>query len=328
MELKDNVNIEWNNILLVWFWGHKNMWDELILLGNIKLLTKQNKQIFVVSQDNDWLKEFLSQFIDISKITFVDELPRGFRSLWKYIRNKKFKQLKYFWKINTVILGGGEIITEESPHSYYYRFWSLWPSFLPKRKLYIMWWIQVPKKWWNKILFGLMMKLTSKIFCRDLEEIENIKKYWFKNVKFFMDTSYFAIDDWGKYKHKSAEKYVIVNINSKWKLFMDDLIKESQRYLEDGYKIYFIPVCAGPTDDDARYFLKTKEIIDHENFVAYDWTKNFEDFLKLLWWAEKVISARLHLFLISEFIWLDTKVYPYQKKINKMKKIIELLKVS
>lgn len=170
-----------------------------------------------------------------------------------------------------------------------------------------------------------MLKLTSKIFCRDIEEIENIKNYWFKDVEFFMDTSYFAIDDWSEYKKESKEKYVIININSKWKLFMDDLIKESQKYINLGYMVYFIPVCAGLTDDDARYFLKIKDIINNEKFVAYDRTQDFEKFLKLLWWAEKVISARLHLFLISEFIWLDTKVYPYQKKINKMKKVIDEL---
>jgi polysaccharide pyruvyl transferase WcaK-like protein len=328
MELRDNINVEWDNILLVWFWGHKNMWDELILLGNIKLLSKENKNIFVVSQDNDWLKRFLAQFIDTSKITFLDEIPRWFRSLWKYIKNKKFKQLKYFWKIDTVILGGWEILTEESPHAYYYWFWSLRPSFLPKRKLYLMWWIQIPKKWWNKLLFRFILKLTNKIFCRDLEETENIKNYWFKNVEFFMDTSYFAIDSWNKYKKESKEKYIIVNINSKWKLFVDDLIKETQKYLQNWYNAYFIPVCTGKTDDDAIYFLKIKEIIKNEGFVTYDRTKDFESFLNFLWWAEKVISARLHLFLISEFIWLDTKVYPYQKKINKMKKVIELMKIS
>lgn len=190
-----------------------------------------------------------------------------------------------------------------------------------------MWWIQVPKKWRNKLLFNIILKATNKIFCRDLEGIENIKEYWFKNVEFFMDTSFFAIDDWSKYKNKTKEKYIIVNINSKWNVFIDDLIKESQKFLESWYKIYFIPVCTWLTDDDGRYFLKIKNIINNENFISYDRTENFEEFLNLLWWAEKVISARLHLFLISEFIWLDTKVYPYQKKINKMKKIVnELIK--
>jgi hypothetical protein len=35
-----------------------------------------------------------------------------------------------------------------------------------------------------------------------------------------------------------------------------------------------------------------------------------------------VISSRLHLFLIASFLWVPTKVYPYQKKILKMQKTI------
>jgi len=76
MEIRKNLEIKWDKVLLVWFWWFKNMWDELILLWNIKLLQKQWKKIFVVSQDNERLKNFLSKEIDCSDITFVDELPR------------------------------------------------------------------------------------------------------------------------------------------------------------------------------------------------------------------------------------------------------------
>ena len=189
-----------------------------------------------------------------------------------------------------------------------------------------MWWIQIPKKWWNRILFKFILNLTHSIFCRDIEEIENLKKYWFTTVDFFMDTSYFAINNRKKYKINSKEKYIVVNINSKWKLFINDLIKEIQKHLNNWYKVYYIPVCAGPTDNDVKYFFKTQKSINNKNYLKYEWTQNFESFLKFLWWAQKVITARLHLFLISEFIWLDTKVYPYQKKINKMKKTITSIK--
>ncbi|NCC71346.1 hypothetical protein EOM09_07235 [bacterium] len=63
---------------------------------------------------------------------------------------------------------------------------------------------------------------------------------------------------------------------------MDDLIKETQKYLQNGYKVYFIPVCVGKTDDDAIYFLKIKEMIKNEGFIAYDRTKDFESFLQFL----------------------------------------------
>jgi polysaccharide pyruvyl transferase WcaK-like protein len=106
MQINNQLHIEGKKVLVVGFWGYQNMGDELILLGTLKLLLAQGKEIFVVSANNERLKEFFGQFIDISPITFVDELPRGFRSLWAYLLKKRWKQLKYFFQVDAVILGG------------------------------------------------------------------------------------------------------------------------------------------------------------------------------------------------------------------------------
>ena len=316
-----SFNIEWNKVLLVWFWWFKNMWDELILLWNIKLLQQLWKKIFVVSQDNKRLKEFLSKEIDCSDITFLDELPRWFRSTFRYIKKIWFGQIKYFWNINTVILWWGEILTEESPHSYYYWFWSIWPSLILRRNLYIMWGVQVPKKKINKILFNWILKRTNKIYCRDFEWVSELKKYWFNNAEFFMDTSYFVRDNRKKYLIKNDKKYIIININKNGKQFMDDLKKEIKVYLDKWYECYFVPVCDGWTDDDNRFFPEIKK--EFTSIEVLTWNDNFDKSLQFLWWANIVISARLHLYLISEYIWLKTKVFPYQKKINKMQDVIK-----
>ena len=100
---------------------------------------------------------------------------------------------------------------------------------------------------------------------------------------------------------------------------MDDLKKEVKIYLDKWYECYFIPVCDGWTDDDNRFFAEIQK--DFPKIKIKKWN-DFEEFLQFLWWADIVISARLHLYLISEYIWLKTKVFPYQKKINKMQKVI------
>jgi len=319
-QISVSLDVKWKSVLLVWFWWFKNMGDELILLWNVKLLQKQWKQIFIVSQDNKLLKEFLSKEVDCSDITFLDELPRGFRSTIRYIKKNGFSQIKDFWNIDTVILWWGEILTEESPHSYYYWFWSIWPSLLLRKNLYIMWGVQVPKKKINKILFNWILRRTNNIYCRDFDCVSELKKYWFENAEFFMDTSYFVRDNWKKYLHKNGKKYIVVNINKNGKQFMDDLKKEIKIYLDKWYECYFVPVCDGWTDDDNRFFPEIKK--DYPSIQLKKWNDDFEKFLQFLWWAEIVISARLHLYLISEYIWLDTKVFPYQKKINKMQKVI------
>ncbi|MFA5748236.1 MAG: polysaccharide pyruvyl transferase family protein [Candidatus Absconditabacterales bacterium] len=331
MQLNDNLNIQGQKILLVGFRSYQNMGDELILLGTIKLLLKQKKSIYVVSPNNIRLQNFLNQFIDTNQITFIDELPRGFRSLLNFLKNKPYQQIKKFLNIDNIILGGGEILTEESAHSYYYRLRSIWPALFLKKNLYIMGGIQIPNKRYNKILFHAIIRKTQAMFLRDQDAITALKKYGYLNAKFFMDTSYFALNNRKSYKHLSDKKYIIVNINSRGQQFFKNLVDDIKHYIKKGYEIIYLPVCAGKTDDDAQYFKQLQnelKTFSKTQIKIYDRRPNFHEFLKMLGGADYVISARLHLFLISEFIGLQTKVYPYQKKIKKMQTIIEKLKSS
>ncbi|MEI7562861.1 MAG: hypothetical protein WCJ39_04050 [bacterium] len=104
MPISKQLDIHGKKVLLAGFWSHQNMGDELILLGNIKLLQQQQKQIYVVAHDPQWIKDFLEQSIDTQDITFLQELPRGIRSTRNYIRSKKYKQIKSFLATDTVIL--------------------------------------------------------------------------------------------------------------------------------------------------------------------------------------------------------------------------------
>lgn len=89
----------------------------------------------------------------------------------------------------------------------------------------------------------------------------------------------------------------------------------------------YVPVAKGKSEhyDDMRYarrIQKETEIKD-QRFSMLDREDDFEYFVKTLAQASMVISSRLHLFLIASFLGVPTKVYPYQRKIMKMQKIIE-----
>lgn len=142
--------------------------------------------------------------------------------------------------------------------------------------------VQIPKLFWNRILFKGILYATKKIFSRDLQEVENLKKYGCKDVEFFMDTSYFAIDDRKKYKKESKQNYIVVNINRNGRLFMEDFIEDIKKYLHMDYVVYFVPVCAGWTDDDRRYFDTISHLVNNKLFQVYDRRKDFKEFLKLL----------------------------------------------
>lgn len=312
--------IPWTKVLLVGFWWNKNMWDELILLGNIKLLLAQEKKVFVISQNTSFLKKFLSQFIDIQQITFLQELPRGFRSGMKYFL-RYLSQLRYFWEIDEIILWGGEILTEENYWSYWYRLWSIWPALHFKNThLTIMWGVQIPKKKKNLLFFKEIVKHTRRMYLRDFQSLENVQHFWYQKAEFFMDTSYFALEDWKKNKGE-PQHYIVVNINSNGEKFLWDIVSDALEYVKKWYTIYYLPVCEG-RDDDLVYLPELQKRLGKKAKIEIlNRSEDFHSFLKILWSAEKVIGTRLHLYLISKFIGLETIVYPYQRKIIRMQEV-------
>ena len=339
--INSSLDVEWNSFLLVWNRWYRNMWDELILLWNVKLLLNQWKKITIACYDPNWLRNFFVQFVDVDQIFFVPELPKWFRSFFNYIFRYGMKWFWKFWKCDTIILWWWEILTEENPWAYWYWRMSIRP-FLWKKKfqnlfkkkkesdLYIMWWVQIPKNDKKKNQLLSLLKNTTACYLRDFDAVEEIKPY-VKKCEFFMDTSYFAYD-WDEVfvsEEKKIEKpYVVVNLNKNAEKFFDELVQDIKSYSQKGYRIYYVPVAKWNNVyyQDLQYSQRLeKELWENVDFALLDWESDFDNFVKVLKWAEKVFSSRLHLYLVASFLGCDTKVYPYQRKILKMQKVIENL---
>lgn len=187
-----------------------------------------------------------------------------------------------------------------------------------------MGWIQIPKKNLNLKLFKELLKHTTHIYARDLETVDNLKSFGYKNVEFFMDTAYFA-RDW-PVKSQWRAKYIVVNVNKNGEHFLDEIAQDIENYAKKWYHIYYVPVSKGKNSEynDIKYYEILKknfkmEILDREH--------DFAGFVDVVKWAEIVISTRLHLFLVASFMGVKTKVYPYQKKILKMQKVLKEMKI-
>ncbi len=321
------------------------MGDELILVGNMKLLLKQGKKVYVACSNQDWLINFHKQFFENkikfwkktiklkqNKLGFFDELtgeqiifylqelPKGFRSTLKFV--KKIKDLKYYLQTDTILIWGGEIFTEETPGSYWYWLASVWP-FLYKN-LYLTWWIQIPKKFINKIPFKILTLKANKILVRDYE-FKNWSIKEKNKVEFFPDTSFFVEDniDIEKYKwliNIEKQDYIVINLNKKAEKFYSQI----KQVIQDNYnkrKIYFARVCKSPADDDIKYFNEFKR--QFPNLELLDW-ENWNSFIKLLGWAKKVFTTRLHLFLVSYYLDCSVEPFEYEKKVKKMKEVLQI----
>ena len=198
------LNIKGDKVLLVWNRWYRNLWDELILLWNVKLLLNQWKKVTIACYDSDRLRKFFTQFIDVGKIKFIPELPKWFRSFFNYIFRCWMKWFTKFWKTNSIVLWWWEILTEENPWAYRYRRMSIRPFLLKKKfenlfkkrkksDLYIMWWVQIPQYNHKKSQLLSLLKNTTACYLRDFDAVDEIKPY-VKNCEFFMDTSYFAYE--------------------------------------------------------------------------------------------------------------------------------------
>lgn len=313
-------------VLIIWNRSYKNLGDELILLWTVKLLLAQHNHIVIQAYDSKRLRTFLKQFVDMSHITIVTEIPKWARSLRKYIKTWKFREWSIQSRCDTVIVGWWEVLTEENPNSYRYRLISLLPSLARKltrpTQIYLMGGIQIPKKNQNKKLFDYMLKQTTAILARDEESVEELMKYWYQHVSFFMDTAYFAYD-WEK--SKQTHKHIIINLNKNGAHFIDQLLKDMKNYIDQWYEVDYVPVSKGNQADynDIEYLEQIKAAYPKAEINTLDWESDFHHFVERVSSASLVISSRLHLFLIASFMWVKTKVYAYQKKILKMQKMIE-----
>jgi len=336
----NHLHIPEKHILILGNRSYKNLGDELILAWTIQLLQKENKKITIAAYDPQRLKTFLSQLVDTSKITFVTEIPKGIRSWQKYIIQWKLKERKLWKKSKAIIIGWGEIITEENKHSYRYRLTSLLPVLNKPR--YLMGWIQTPKKRYNRFLFKKLLKTTKHIFARDMDTVHEMKTYGFDKVSFFMDTSFFAyprkkmqnavpaaIRDAG-IRIQNSKKYIIVNLNKNAEKFLPEVIEDVKHRYMKWYEVMYVPIAKGNGSqyDDIQYARSIQQgaAIKDQRFTILDRESDFKQFVKTLAGASMVISSRLHLFLIASFLWVSTKVYPYQKKILKMQQTLQKLK--
>lgn len=338
-----NFSIKWNTVLILGNWSYKNLGDELILLGTLRKLQEQKKNIIISCYDPQWLSWFFEQFedLDFSKISYLHEFPKWFRSFFRYFFSPCIRELKKYSSANAIIIWGWEIITEESPHAY--RYWTLglipyffkyffstiqtlWKGGKFKIPVYLMWGIQEPKSRKNKFFFSLLLKFVSYFYTRD-EESTQLGKKEKKASKLVMDTSIFAYK-WREKKEvekktEKKEKYIILNLNKNWENFLDAIVQDCKKFVKEWYKLYYCPISYGKNNyyNDNIYKEKIEKKLKTQLIPLYR-EEDFSEFVKKIRNAELVINTRLHLFLISSFIGTKNKVYPYQKKILKMQRLL------
>ena len=165
------------HLLIKWYYGYKNLWDELIVFSLLNRVDERFSpdKISIECWDEkrleDWIlkhRDFLIPWI-IKKLNF---LPKP---SWK----EKIK-ICLWMKRNVydfIILGWWEVVDES--RSFLYRWWNL---FLQYRRSIKQWitavvgWLGTNKKRWTSFLQNFLLKNSSIIILRDQSSFELAKK--------------------------------------------------------------------------------------------------------------------------------------------------------
>lgn len=347
LTISDYLPIDWKRICSIGNRGHHNFGDELILVGLMRLLKKQGwnskkQKLYVSGWDLEFLKKFHRYFFELEElqsVNYIQEIPHGIRSLLRFLTFWLFDFLTYF-RCDVFIIWGGELFTEETPGSYLYWFWSLLPYWIRKifvwtTKLYVMGGVQQPKKRYNQIILKYIIGRSDWCFLRDGESVEVVKKIkelakgkkdnW---VEWFMDTSYFAIEETRSKKQETRIenwlKHIIINTSplaQKWTEQLRDIVWQ---YYDKWYTIYFLSAffTSNPEQDDMSCFVKLQKEFP---FLQLLDRRDRDTFLIIFKSAEKVYCSRLHIFLIATFLNLKVQPYAYQKKLEKIQALLDKL---
>ncbi len=281
--------------LLIGNFGAKNLGDELIL--NAALEKYPNS--IVMTNDPEFSQTFCER-----KFETIGFFPTGFRSLWKYFKNRKsHSELKD--EIEQVVFPGGGLfaIKFRAVWIWYMIFW--WTRFKFRGKPIIFECQGVDQNLGgvSKFMVRSVFKRAKSVSVRDPESAEVLNYLVIKNVKIEEDAvaKFMKTQKWGA---GGKSKLVLINALSKvnekkWHKIID-------KY--DGYRRIFI---AFQNKDERRM---PKEL-EREFVFPTCKTELFTLFEK----AEVVIGERFHVLVLGEYFCGAKHTYmlkaPYSEKV-------------
>ncbi len=340
--ISSDLLIPWKRICSLGNRGHQNFGDELILIGLIRLLLRSidHPSLIVGWWNISFLQKFHRYFFtakELSYLSYLQEIPHWFRSFF-YFLTKTPRDFFSYLHCDTFILGWWELFTEETPGSYLYRRRSLLPFWIRRffgyqSSLYLMWWVQLPSRWHNKLILKHIVRSSSGSFCRDEESVDVVRSLLpFGNKehekhRWYIDTSYFALWEgwwednqksrvgWGRDDDKESP-HSIVNaspLSPSWTKSLEGIIASQ---LDQWYTVYFLPAffTSNPQQDDIVVYKNLQKLFP--SLQLLDWRER-DSFIQCFTSAKHIYCSRLHIFLVAAFLWLPVTPYAYQKKINK-----------
>ena len=298
------------HLLIKWYYWYKNLWDELIIFSLLNRADERfspNKISIECGDEKrfeDWIlkhKDFLIPWIT-KKLNFLSK-PN-----WK----EKIKICLWMRRnlYDFIILWWWEVIDES--RNFLYRWWNLFFQYrwsIKQGLTAIVGGLGTNKKLWTSFLQNFLVKNSNIIILRDQNSLKLTKEILEQNwqnredkAEYDWDLTLSLLEEtkeiFTKEKIKSKrDPYYLVNFSplcDKEKSF-----KLIRKFSDSHKKLQPIYIACNKSEDE-KFFKDILEVLP--NCEMFDWTQaNIAETLKLFYFAEWGIWARLHFLYILKF---------------------------
>lgn len=291
------------SVFLKWYFWHKNLWDEILLLGLINYIAANYsfEELTIMAQDENRLEEWLMT-------------NKEFLSVWNM-------QFSVSWLSSslpfssTLLLWWWEVLTPQ--RRFPYNWWNYFRWFWPwvRGSLYFFGWIWTPNSFLTTVLYKLLLSRAKKIVLREKYSLEVAKKFNDK-VVLHNDFAYDVVKIFLNYNSLPEKKwnYVLVNANPyvDFTLFEAGLQEFIQKHPDA--EVYFV---ACDIHEDYPLYEEVRK--KYPNIKYFDWTMySLNQILSFFTEASAAYWIRLHFLLLCEWLNVPYTYIVYQEKVRKL----------
>jgi polysaccharide pyruvyl transferase WcaK-like protein len=289
---------------LKWYYGYKNLGDELLIFGVIKYCFEVLKvdSLTIEVANKPWMTDRIHRHPNL-----ILSYDIHLQSRWWITKTASLTQAK-----TLKIFGGGEVLCPDRGYLHGGgNLYALYALDILRHNFVLLGGIGKPGI--LSLLYFSMLPLARQIICRDIHSY-NIAKMYTDKVTLYHD---FALDVLGQYRQQctiSDDKIAVINCNPyvRSEDLIQTLLKFAHHYSD--YTLYFVP---WDITEDRQYYYKLQTMIPQLRY--YDWTQyNIWEICQFFARVSCGIGARLHILMLLHYFAKPFQALVYQDKITKI----------
>jgi len=294
-------------------YGAKNIGDELILEGLIKLLREIDDEIKInVLSDNPTETE------NAYNVRSSKKFPAGFRSLISFIKTKNKKNIKHLKQSDFFILGGGGLFGGPDKKANFIWFMQCIVAIFYKKPIIIIG-QSIGKNlgFFGKQIVKFISKKAKYISLRDHSSTDVLKKINpnLKNIYLYPDLALNLDLEESEGKQQREIAFALRNINT----IDENFIKGIQDFIKwilqnTDYKVKLLSFQGGKKDNDEKLNMRVIKDINGDVEIKKNTSK--EELIKEYYSSDIVVTMRLHSMILAIKTKTPFIAISYAEKVN------------